>query len=326
MEDKKFTSSYTLDYKTFKEFRKVYLATNKNNLIILSIALLALIILIILKKYDIVFAVGISCIILLIISIIINPTKKSYKQTTILNNGEALKQKLEINGDNIILTSQKGNTSNYNLKQIIEIIESNNLFILKLKYNVGIIINKHNLDSNKEELLKYLFAKCSNLKTKKVINYKKWQIIRNIILTFIVLVILLSFFLILINSNKMDNYIEVYKENDYSVKTISDNYNYKSIEITNNESDLDGTLTIYRFTQNEKAEEFFKELLDYEITSEEKDKYLIENSGNYQKYIIENYQYVILIKDGKYIYYGTADTDLEQKENLNEMLNLIDNN
>ena len=44
MEDKKFTSSYTLDYKTFKEVRKGYLATNKNNLIILSIALLVLII------------------------------------------------------------------------------------------------------------------------------------------------------------------------------------------------------------------------------------------------------------------------------------------
>ena len=76
MKNKKFTSSYTLDYKTFKDFRKIYLATNKNNLIILSVALLSLIILIILKKYDIVFAVGISCIILLIISIIINPTKK----------------------------------------------------------------------------------------------------------------------------------------------------------------------------------------------------------------------------------------------------------
>ena len=53
---------------------------------------------------------------------------------------------------------------------------------------------------------------------------------------------------------------------------------------------------------------------------------MVQQYDELQKYIIEKHQYVILIKDGKYIYYGISDTDLEQKENLNKMINLIDNN
>ena len=96
------------------------------------------------------------------------------------------------------MTSQKGDTSSYKLSQIISIIETENLFILKLKYNVGIIVDKNNLTGgSKYEFINYLFENCENLKSKKVINSKKWVIIRRVFLGICLLIFLLAIIFIL---------------------------------------------------------------------------------------------------------------------------------
>ena len=205
--NKVFSSVCTFDYKKYKEFALGAVSTRKMNILFMFVSLLLLILYMIMGSYGLVIIIGIICGIFLIIYKVAGINKIQYKRTKNLNNGEDLRQIFKVSCGNIVLTSQKGDTSSYKLSQIISIIETENLFILKLKYNVGIIVDKNNLTGgSKEEFINYLFENCENLKAKKVINSKKWVIIRRVFLGICLLIFLLAIIFYFMNSNRMDKY------------------------------------------------------------------------------------------------------------------------
>lgn len=186
--DKEFSSVSVLDYKRYKEFALGYGSTRRANIIFMVIAIILLLLYMIQGSYGTVILIGIICVVFLLLFKIIGINKIQYKRTKNLNNGEDLKQTIKISDGNIVLTSQKGDTSSYKLSQIIGIIETKNLFILKLKYNVGIIVDKNNLiGGSKEEFIDYLYENCTNLKTKKVVQSKNGLLLEEFFLGYVYL-------------------------------------------------------------------------------------------------------------------------------------------
>src|SRR5699024_545164 len=113
--------------------------------------------------------------------------------------------------------------------QITNIIETKNLIILKLKYNMGIILNKNNIEGGtKEELLEYLYSVCNNLKKKKVTNTKGWLILRRIMFGLLVITVILSVVLSILKQNQMNNYVELLEQNGYEIEMQESVYNGKN--------------------------------------------------------------------------------------------------
>ena len=79
---------------------------------------------------------------------------------------------------------------------------------------------------------------------------------------------------------------------------------------------------MYEFGNNEDA----KRNINYWANLENniKDEYVIENTNDYQEYVIDdNDKYIILIKKDNYVFYGKG--NLEYKEELDYIVkNIID--
>lgn len=321
--DKEFSSVNVLDYKRYKEFALGYGSTRRANIIFMVIAIILLILYMIQGSYGMVILIGIICVVFLLLFKIIGINKIQYKRTRNLNNGEDLKQTIKISDGNIVLTSQKGDTSSYKLSQIIGIIETKNLFILKLKYNVGIIADKNNLTGgSKEEFIDYLYENCINLKAKKVIQSKKWIMIRWIFLGICLIIFFLAIIFSWMNSNRMEKYEEAFEDKGYKAsisESVNDGYTSKTMTVMSDNSS--NILYVYDF----KNERLAKHNLEYWAEREaddDKDEYIKADSGNYKKYVIDDHGYVVLIRKGNLVIYGKGSS--YYKNELNDMLEVID--
>ena len=230
MENKReFNSKYTLDYKTYKEFSAGYIATNKSSIIMLFVVLVLLILCIIYKNYETVITFGVLLGIFALLKKVTGRSKLQYKRYKSLNNNEDEEGNVKIDKEKIVYTWKKGNIASYDFSQIIGIIETKNLIILKLKYNMGIILNKNNLDGGtKEELIKYLFSVCNNLKKKKVINSKGWLVVRRVMFVLFTITVLVSIVLCTLKQYQMDNYIVSLEQNGYKAEIKESVYNGKN--------------------------------------------------------------------------------------------------
>ena len=112
----------------------------------LFLVLVLLILCIVYRDYQIVITFGVLFGIFAFLIKITGRNKLQYKRYKSLNNNEDVETNIKIGKDKITSTSKKGDISSYEFSQITSIIETKNLLILKLKYNMGIIINKNNLD------------------------------------------------------------------------------------------------------------------------------------------------------------------------------------
>ena len=318
-----FSSVCTFDYKKYKEFALGAVSTRKMNILFMFVSLLLLILYMIMGSYGLVIIIGIICGIFLIIYKVAGINKIQYKRTKNLNNGEDLRQTFKVSCGNIVLTSQKGDTSSYKLSQIISIIETENLFILKLKYNVGIIVDKNNLTGgSKEEFINYLFENCENLKAKKVINSKKWVIIRRVFLGICLLIFLLAIIFSFMNSNRMDKYEKSFEDKGYNVdvnESVNDGYTFKTMTVMSNNS----VLYVYDFKTDKMAEHNLEYWAKSETDDNVKDEYIKEDSKDYKKYIIDDKGYVILIRKDNFVFYGIGNSNY--KDELNDMIEVIDN-
>ena len=321
--NKEFSSVCTFDYKKYKEFALGAVSTRKMNILFMFVSLLLLILYMIMGSYGLVIIIGIICGIFLIIYKVAGINKIQYKRTKNLNNGEDLRQTFKVSCGNIVLTSQKGDTSSYKLSQIISIIETENLFILKLKYNVGIIVDKNNLTGgSKEEFINYLFENCENLKSKKVIDSKKWVIIRRVFLGICLLIFLLAIIFSFMNSNRMDKYEKSFEDKDYNVdvnESVNDGYTFKTMTVMSNNS----VLYVYDFKTDKMAEHNLEYWAKSETDDNVKDEYIKEDSKDYKKYIIDDKGYVILIRKDNFVFYGIGNS--HYKDELNDMIEVIDN-
>ena len=318
-----FSSVCTFDYKKYKEFALGAVSTRKMNILFMFVSLLLLILYMIMGSYGLVIIIGIICGIFLIIYKVAGINKIQYKRTKNLNNGEDLRQTFKVSCGNIVLTSQKGDTSSYKLSQIISIIETENLFILKLKYNVGIIVDKNNLTGgSKEEFINYLFENCENLKSKKVINSKKWVIIRRVFLGICLLIFLLAIIFSFMNSNRMDKYEKSFEDKGYNAavnESVNDGYTFKTMTVMSNNS----VLYVYDFKTDKMAEHNLEYWAKSETDDNVKDEYIKEDSKDYKKYIIDDKGYVILIRKDNFVFYGIGNS--HYKDELNDMIEVIDN-
>ena len=321
--NREFSSVCTFDYKKYKEFALGAVSTRKMNILFMFVSLLLLILYMIMGSYGLVIIIGIICGIFLIIYKVAGINKIQYKRTKNLNNGEDLRQTFKVSCGNIVLTSQKGDTSSYKLSQIISIIETENLFILKLKYNVGIIVDKNNLTGgSKEEFINYLFENCENLKSKKVINSKKWVIIRRVFLGICLLIFLLAIIFYFMNSNRMDKYEKSFDDKGYNVdvnESVNDGYTFKTMTVMSNNS----VLYVYDFKTDKMAEHNLEYWAKSETDDNVKDEYIKEDSKDYKKYIIDDKGYVILIRKDNFVFYGIGNS--HYKDELNDMIEVIDN-
>lgn len=321
--NKEFSSVCTFDYKKYKEFALGAVSTRKMNILFMFVSLLLLILYMIMGSYGLVIIIGIICGIFLIIYKVAGINKIQYKRTKNLNNGEDLRQTFKVSCGNIVLTSQKGDTSSYKLSQIISIIETENLFILKLKYNVGIIVDKNNLTGgSKEEFINYLFENCENLKSKKVINSKKWVIIRRVFLGICLLIFLLAIIFSFMNSNRMDKYEKSFEDKGYNVdvnESVNDGYTFKTMTVMSNNS----VLYVYDFKTDKMAEHNLEYWAKSETDDNVKDEYIKEEGKDYKKYIIDDKGYVILIRKDNFVFYGIGNS--HYKDELNDMIEVIDN-
>lgn len=321
--NKEFSSVCTFDYKKYKEFALGAVSTRKMNILFMFVSLLLLILYMIMGSYGLVIIIGIICGIFLIIYKVAGINKIQYKRTKNLNNGEDLRQTFKVSCGNIVLTSQKGDTSSYKLSQIISIIETENLFILKLKYNVGIIVDKNNLTGgSKEEFINYLFENCENLKSKKVIDSKKWVIIRRVFLEICLLIFLLAIIFSFMNSNRMDKYEKSFEDKGYNVdvnESVNDGYTFKTMTVMSNNS----VLYVYDFKTDKMAEHNLEYWAKSETDDNVKDEYIKEDSKDYKKYIIDDKGYVILIRKDNFVFYGIGNS--HYKDELNDMIEVIDN-
>ena len=321
--NKEFSSVCTFDYKKYKEFALGAVSTRKMNILFMFVSLLLLILYMIMGSYGLVIIIGIICGIFLIIYKVAGINKIQYKRTKNLNNGEDLRQTFKVSCGNIVLTSQKGDTSSYKLSQIISIIETENLFILKLKYNVGIIVDKNNLTGgSKEEFINYLFENCENLKSKKVINSKKWVIIRRVFLGICLLIFLLAIIFSFMNSNRMDKYEKSFEDKGYNVdvnESVNDGYTFKTMTVMSNNS----VLYVYDFKTDKMAEHNLEYWAKSETDDNVKDEYIKEEGKDYKKYIIDDKGYVILIRKDNFVFYGVGNS--HYKDELNDMIEVIDN-
>lgn len=318
--NKEFSSVCVIDYKVYKEFSLGYASTKGANIIVLCIGLILLIINMIMRNYETVIIFGIVYLLFFIIFKIIGINKIQYKRLRNLNDDEDLRQTAKISDGNIILTSQKGDISSYKLSQILGIIETNNLFILKLKYDVGIIIDKNNLTGgSNEEFIEYLQKNCKSLKSKKVIKSKKRLIINKIFAGIVLLVFLLAIIFSFMNVNRMDKYAQAFEDRGYNVYiNESDDYTLKSMTVT---SDSSNVLFVYDFKTDRLAKYNLEYWANLEANDDIKDEYIKADSGNYKKYVIDDEDYVILIKKDNFVFYGKSSS--LYKEDLDNMIQII---
>lgn len=321
---KEFSSNYTLDYKTYKEFSNGYIATRKSSMITLFVVLVLLILCIIYRNYETVITFGVIFAIFAFLIKVTGRNKLQYKRYKSLNNNEDVEANIKIGKEKIISTSRKGDTSSYEFSQIIGIIETKNLLVLKLEYNMGIIINKNNLEGGtKEELMDYLFSVCNNLKKKKVTNSKRWLVVRKVMFVLLAIIVILSIALSILKTYQMDNYVELLEQNGYEIELQESVYNGKNTKQATIFKNYGHTWCyLYEFGNDNDAKRNMEYWANQEADNNIKPEYIVKNSRNYQKYVIDEGQYVILIRRDNYVFYGIGHS--QYKEELDEIVNIMD--
>lgn len=322
---KEFISKYTLDYKTYKEFSNGYIATRKSSMITLFVVLVLLILCIIYRNYETVITFGVIFAIFAFLIKVTGRNKLQYKRYKSLNNNEDVEANIKIGKEKIISTSKKGDISSYEFSQITGIIETKNLLVLKLEYNMGIIINKNNIEGGtKEELIDYLFSVCNNLKKKKVTNSKRWLVVRRVMLVLLAITVILSIVLSILKTYQMDNYVELLEQNGYEIELQESVYNGKDTEQATISKNYGHTWCyLYEFGNDNDAKRNMGYWANQETDNNIKPEYIAKSSRNYQKYLIDNEeQYVILIRRDNFVFYGIGHT--QYKEELDEIVNLLE--
>ena len=322
---KEFSSKYILDYKTYKEFSNGYIATRKSSMITLFVVLVLLILCIIYRNYETVITFGVIFAIFAFLIKVTGRNKLQYKRYKSLNNNEDVEANIKIGKEKIISTSRKGDTSSYEFSQITGIIETKNLLVLKLEYNMGIIINKNNIEGGtKEELIDYLFSVCNNLKKKKVTNSKRWLVVRKVMFVLLAIIVILSIALSILKTYQMDNYVELLEQNGYEIELQESVYNGKNTKQATISKNYGHTWCyLYEFGNDNDAKRNMEYWANQETDNNIKPKYIVRSSRNYQKYVIDNEeQYVILIRRDNFVFYGIGHT--QYKEELDEIVNLLE--
>lgn len=109
-----------------------------------------------------------------------------YKRSLMLNGGKPTNDSVYFCDDAIYTLEQEtGNKAILQYDTVRIVYESENLYLLGLKYNLFLMVHKKGLTASREEFGQFLYEKCPKLRRKKVrknrpgriINYIKWTAI-----------------------------------------------------------------------------------------------------------------------------------------------------
>lgn len=119
---------------------------------------------------------------------------KSYKRTMFLQGKSAVMQQT-VFSDRIIVLSEQRMPDEYEYAAVISVVESNLFYMLFVQQNLCVLVAKNSLcGGTKEEFLKYIFAKCHNIKKKKINKTKSKKAIcfTIVLLTLVMYIIMLA--------------------------------------------------------------------------------------------------------------------------------------
>lgn len=319
-----FISEYTLDNKMYQEFSNAYLFGNNKLIVLMIVALLLVVIALILKDYKLAMTLGLCELIYVIVLIFVVKRNKKINYNRMLESRgvKGISNKLVVNSEKIeIIDTVNGNKIDYSFEQIIGVIESENLIILKLKYNLGIIISKDMIKGGtSEELVDFLMELC--VLDKK--SYKKYNSkMRFGYMVFILVLVLLLGLTWWFNIN--DNWffnktLKTLESNDYDISL----YSPEDAELVIygiSDKEENNEFYIYSFKEESIAKDSFEEWLNDEI--DDGGEEVCSNKADYYFCNIkfsdrESY----LIRNKRVIFYGGV--FLEEKEELNRVLEVID--
>ena len=163
---KEFINEYILDEEKFLEFQEAFNKTNDNYINVFVSLLVINICSVFVFTDKVSLYISIFILLFLLLINIINKNKRVYKRLLLENNNKEIKNKIVLNNKEIIGKGKNNkNIDKYQYEDIKKIIETDNLLILKLNYNFGIIIDKNNIQGGtKEELISCIKEKNKNIK------------------------------------------------------------------------------------------------------------------------------------------------------------------
>lgn len=319
-----FISEYELSKSMYQEFSNAYLFGNKKLIVLMGVALLLVVFALILKDYKLAMTLGfIELIYVVILIVVVKRNKKINYNRMLESRGEkSINNKVVINGEKIeIIDTVNGNKVDYNFEQIIGIIESENLIVLKLKYNLGIIISKDKIKGGtSEELVDFLMEIC--ILDKK--SYKKYnpKMRFGYVVFILVLVLLLglTWWFNIKDDWFFNKTLKTLERNGYNISLYSpEDAELVIYGISAKEENND--FYIYSFKEESIAKNSFEEWLNDEI--DDGGEEVCSNKANYYFCNIkfsdrESY----LIRNKRVIFYGGV--FLEEQEELNRVLEVID--
>lgn len=323
--EKSFKTEYILDLKTYREFSKGYQISGKIPHLILIILILITTLLLALGEYRyIIYFSLFSLIYLFLYFFIISKNKIHYQRMLENYNGRIPHNVIEIN-DKEIVTKEIGskNKANYSFEQIIGIFETKNQIVLKLKYNLGLIIDKNNLTGGtQEELVSFLYSVCPNIKNKKIIQVTKEKKYCGYFILIYVLILILS-------------WLMISKEN-YLFLKIKDQLEKSGYEIIKLESlDSSSKNAIYFITNDNTENEFFLYKFQNKKDASNNFKLWIESeefsifdcekspSNEYQKCETNESEHIVMIQNNQYIFYGVENKNQIELNLLLEKINYL---
>lgn len=175
---KNFKSNYIMDLETYKEFASGFISTSMRAICYRLVILIYGIFCILLNQQDVAMIFISIYLLIMLINKLTGRNLIQYKRSLSINNGKPVSTEVIIDETGIQgINKDKDNKTDYTFEQISAVTETKNLIILKMKYDLGIIINKNNLEGgSREELINFIFDKCQNIKKKKVVQSKYGEI------------------------------------------------------------------------------------------------------------------------------------------------------
>lgn len=326
MEEKEFKSEHTWDLETYKEFSKGYMKSKATAKIVSIYYLFMCIYLLSMGQYKLNLFISIFVLGICLASKKSKGKNIQYNRMLLANKNKPPHIITTINKDGIRATNvDTNNKDEYDFDQIISLAETSNLLILKFKYNLGIVINKNNLEGgNIEELTQLLLDNCPNIKKKKVHNGKSSKKLEITYIILLIAIVIISSVLFIRESTKVRRFENILDTNNYLINDITSLYSELSIEYAIQANKEEVTAYIYEFDDSRSAERNFEywsdiELENSNITSK-RDCFSIKRGIS--KYEIETTEgYAILVLDNNNnLFYGTIKG--ESKEKLDNLLEL----
>lgn len=313
MKKKRFVSEISVTKDVYEEFYNSFIFGNIRMIVILLLALV--LVYLITKSYIPVMWLTLTELFSLVFySFILRRHRRiGFERILEAHGGEQIKTKITINEEKIEeIDVVTGNKTYFNFSQIQGTLETDNLLVLRLKYNLGIILGKNNLKGGTiDELVEYLKRVCA-LKDK---NCKKFNPkLKYLGRCFGVLLFVLFISLVYVDIRRtvfIDRLIDAFENNGYIVDLYSPE---------------DAELVVYGIYKEEKKQEFYLYYFkDEKIAKASFDDWLEDDKKElgidscskdkeyYTCYIKNDTLESLLIRKNNIIFYGIVE-NIEKQE------------